>query len=1144
MLTDHFLSVGGIRDRGIQVSDQNGNWLDLAHTIPHDIGKGPINFVLGAGASMSSGGPSLARLERRWMDSNPAAYPNRRALLEKISKRNDAQKINPIATLFDSIHPYIGYYALASLARERPIFVLNLNWDRALEQACLAIGVKFHHLTVDRDGDLIFTAKVGEKEDRVTGGDFKKGPPVLEVPPAPGVYCLQVHGRFDDEMSGIRIGTYDTLQFTPVVKRTIIGKFFCHPTIVVGASLEGEFDIVDMLIQLTQEPTMLPRSDAPIYVFSRQETRTSEPSDKLTRHVLYRRSSHSNFRGDPAVDFDHLLLELASNLRSVEFGAPFSRAEIPALKEIALPAPRVLGPKFHPSCERLTVIEGDAKVGRTIAAAVLGHMARLCDSGNEAPRVEVEVHVNPADCAKALAAVDPTNEDDRRVLILENPFGTTDAFRENEAFVKALNAFVKKPGGASNRGPRAIVTTRASNWRLALAESKLKRPENVVSVAIDDWYYRDELTAYLEAMVDRKKTADRDEGEPLLRREIDKGELATPAAIDSAVFEGVPPRDAMIREKVAFLRAISLDATWCVVLARLQELWPNGVADLPLHNVADREAPAFAEAKLMLRTVELDGQSYVVPAHSTDREAIDRFFADNYDLFAGELAELGRRHGSARDACELWLAIQDLRKGKLDRIKKLPVEVRLNWGATLLDEAARSAGPGETAKRFNQVRRLLLKDPQHFWSMRELVFETIRLWPKLQDDPATLSFLADVLSGRKVGGLEASDRMGAYLVLEAMLYVQAATYPWTWDMEAYHRIWAMLSVARHEIQDRPEDNAIELALMFDAFTWCPPRLEKRELRSWLESFAKGARACSQLRTAVICSSLYHPEGFALLAEEVGGLEFAVEELAPADAEMASFLISWHFVHQSRARALLYRRSLEPAHAYLLHRIKGPLQPAIGPAVAERCKRFVVELSHLEEHAGWAVHLAMSLAVQRGFDASFAAQHVSTLREGDQGAIAAAMTYKIPSILRPSFLAYFDHKPNLDALLDATSKPHEIDGVTIGPPPFCASRFPWQLYGALEIGWERLEEEGLPIDDEYAFLEMLFSVATDLETAIDDEEQRVALRKATAEAAAGDLRGLERAPLRNTSAGTGKMGPKEVLAQRLVHAADEIRENSG
>lgn len=1127
------------------MSDQNGSWLDLAHTISHDIGKGPINFVLGAGASMSSGGPSLAKLEQRWMDSNPAAYPDRKALLERISKANDTQKINPIASLFDEIHPYIGYYALASLARERPVFVLNLNWDRALEQACETMpGVDFHHLTVDRAGDLIFTTKVGEKEELVAGADFEGTvPPILDGTPAPGVYCLQVHGRFDDEKSGIRIGTYDTLQFTPIVKRTIIAKFFCHPTIVIGASLEGEFDIADLLMQLTQEPTAQPRGDAPIYVFSRQEARTAEPSDKLTRQVLYRRSSYSNFRGDPAVDFDHLMLELVSNLRGVQFSAPFSRVEIPALKEVALPAPKVLGPKFHPFCEPLTVIEGDARVGRTIAAAVLGHMARLCQPQDEGPSVVVEVHTTPAECAKSLAALDPGKAKDRRVLILENPFGTTGAYRENKQFVKALNSFAKRSAGASPGGPRVIITTRASNWRLALAESKLKRPENVVSIAVDDWYYRDELTAYLEAMVDRNEVTGRDEGQPLLRREIDKGELATPAAIDSAVFGGAPPQDAMVAEKVAFLGAISLDASWCAVLARLQELWPNGVADLPLHTAAEREASAFAEAKMMLRDVELDGQSYVVPAHSTDREAIDRFFAVNYARFEGKLDDLGRRHGSAREACELWLAIQDLRKGKLDRVEELNEEVRLNWGATLLDEAARSAEPGDAAERFNEVRRLLLEDPQHFWSMREVVFETIRLWPKLQDDPDTLRFLMDVLGDGVVGNLKASERMGAYLVLEAMLYVQAATYPWTWDMEAYHRIWAMLSVARHTLQDHPEDNATELALMFDAFTWCPPRLEKRELRSWLESFAKGARACSHLRTGVICSSLHHPEGFALLTDEVDGLEFPVEELQPADAEMAAYLISWHFVHQSRARALLYRRNLEPAHSYLLHRIPGPLQRAIGPTVGERCKRFVAELSRFESHAGWAVHLAMSLAVQRGFDASFAAQHVSALPEGDHGAIAAAMTYKIPTILRPSFLQYFEHKPNLDALLDAMSKPHDIDGVTIGPPPFCASRFPWQLYSALEIGWERLEEEGLPLDDEYAFLEMLFSAAADLGDEAEGEDERAALQRATVEAVAGDLRGLERAPLRNTSAGKGKMGPQEVLAQRLAHAADEIRESA-
>jgi hypothetical protein len=1105
-----------------------GHWLDLADTIARDIGSEPVTFLLGAGASMSSGAPSLEKLERRWMDSDAAAYPSRKKLFEKISTRTDPQKINPIRSLFDDVRPYIGYHCLAALSVDRPIFVLNLNWDDALEQACAAVGVEFRHMTVDRKGDLVFPVEESGRVTRVHGEEYGKEPPVLNEKPKPGVYCLQVHGKLGDSTSGIRIGTYDTLQFTPIVKQTIINKFFCHPTIIVGASLQGEFDIVDLLRQLTQDHVKVPRVLTPIYVFSRQEKRTTDPTDKLTQHVLYTRSSDSNFRGDPAVDFDHLLLELATKLKGDDFQAPFRPTTIPSLEEIALPSPRVLGPPFHPTNHRLVVVEGDARVGRTIAAGLLAHVARICDA--ETP--SIEVHPGPARCATALEELNSAASTESRVLILDNPFGTTGAFRENKRFAKAMSKYMTGSGRS-----RVIVTTRASSWRLALAESKVKAPEQVISVAVDDWYHSDELSAYLESKVDLR---DR----PLLRREIHKGELATPTAIDVAVFGGRDPRTEMIKEKVEFLRAISPDAAWCAILARLQELWPNGVADLPLHSASDQKSPAFAEAQLMLRCVELDGEQYVVPAHSTDREALDCFFSEHFGDFEERLDELGRKHGSPRGACELWRAIQDLRAGRVGRLQRLPEEVRLNWGATLLEEAARDPNRPLAIKRFNKIRNVLLKDGQHFWSMREVVFETIRLWPTLKNDPAAYKFLSDVLNDKKVvGKLDSAARMGRYLVLEAMLYVQAATYPGTWDMDAYTRVWDMLSVERHSLLDDPEANARELALMFDAFTWCPPRLGPEELRRWLRDFSEGAKKCSKLRAAMLCSSLHHPEGFDLLAEQVDELPLQIDghSFSEEDAEMASFMISWHFVHQSRARALLYRRSLEPAHSYLLHRIPGKLQPALVPALVERCKRVVEQLSQFQEHAGWAIHLAMSIRVQRGgFDPSFAAQHIADLSDGDQGAIAAAMTYEIPPVLRTSFLAYFERRANLDALLDAMSKPHEIDGVTVGPPPFCASRLPWHLYGALEIEWERLEEEGIPVNDARTFLEMLFSTTADLEDEADGPDAWRALHAVAREVASGDLRRLEGLPFRNLSDDGSKMSASEFLADLLANAADEIQ----
>ena len=327
------------------MTERARQWLTLVDVIAESVGeRDPLTFVLGAGASLSSGAPSSARVERRWMESDPTSFPDRQSLLERIGELGDSQKINPIRSLFESVRPFIGYHCLASLAHARPVFVINLNWDDALEQACQAISVPFRHLTVDRKGDLVVNEEQEGEHKVITGRELNdQEPGLLTAPSAPGVYCLQVHGKLDDPVSGIRFGIYHTLQFTPLVKRVLVKRFFTHPTVVVGASLRGEYDVVDLLRTLTEDSSELPGRLSPFFVFSRQETRTSDPTDKLMQHVLFKRSSEPNFRGDPAVDFDRLLLDLATRIQGSEFGSAFSKsASVPSLEELVLPSPKAL----------------------------------------------------------------------------------------------------------------------------------------------------------------------------------------------------------------------------------------------------------------------------------------------------------------------------------------------------------------------------------------------------------------------------------------------------------------------------------------------------------------------------------------------------------------------------------------------------------------------------------------------------------------------------------------------------------------------------------------------------------------------------------------------------------------------------------
>ena len=1113
------------------MTERARQWLTLVDVIAESVGeRDPLTFVLGAGASLSSGAPSSARVERRWMESDPTSFPDRQSLLERIGELGDSQKINPIRSLFESVRPFIGYHCLASLAHARPVFVINLNWDDALEQACQAISVPFRHLTVDRKGDLVVNEEQEGEHKVITGRELNdQEPGLLTAPSAPGVYCLQVHGKLDDPVSGIRFGIYHTLQFTPLVKRVLVKRFFTHPTVVVGASLRGEYDVVDLLRTLTEDSSELPGRLSPFFVFSRQETRTSDPTDKLMQHVLFKRSSEPNFRGDPAVDFDRLLLDLATRIQGSEFGSAFSKsASVPSLEELVLPSPKALGVPFRTSDHYAVVIEGEAKVGKSAAACLLGHLAYLCE--RDAP--SIETHEGPVSCAEALETFDQPAEGEasNRILILEDPFGRTGMHRKNPGFAKAFKRYLSAERRAAKSGAgrtRVVITSRAGNWRRALAEQKLPVPRTVLSTGVNDWYTSDELTAYLESKV---TPADK----PLIRRDIHKGELATPAAIEDAVSKASDRREEVIRGKVEFLRSVSGDAQWCAVLARLQELWPDGVSDLPLHRASDRDGSAFAEVALMLRTIELDGASYVIPSHSTDREAIDAFFAESCDAFSERLSDLARKHGSPKEACRLWSAIRALRDEQLEEVRKLDPDVRLNWGATLLEEAARASEEARARAQVSRVRELLLTDSQTFWSMREVVFETIRSWPLLRDERSAQRFLDETLEDRKM--------MGCYLVLDAMLYVQAATYPGSWDVEAYARVWDKLANARHALFDEPREHIQELALMFDAFAWCPPRLEPHELRRWVQPLIDLAETCPPLGTVMLCSSLHHPDGIDALEQQgVPGVRAYERPLTEEDAEIASFLTRWHFVHQSRGRALLYRRSLEPVHPYLLHRIRAPTGRTLIPAVRERCRRTITDLARFPAHAGWAIHLAMNIAATRvGFDPSFVARCIRQLPDADPGAITAVMTYEVPRSLLAAFVAYFEKQVNRDALLDALSHPPQVEGVAVGPPPFCASRRPLQLYQSLDISWETLQEDGIPIKDEYAFLEMLHTGAAQLHA--ESEPGGVpgeALSMAVKEIVSGDLRRFARASQRALSGDRENMTACDRLVERLKSVTREI-----
>ena len=1090
-------------------------WLNLVADLAAALrGEDSFTFLLGAGASLTSGAPSTRRLERSWLDAYPTRLRCREELRENLGELTEQEKQSAIEGLFENIQPHIGYHCLAALGRDRPILVVNLNWDDALERACEQLGVPCESIELGEGAEAIT-----ERLDAFSEG----------------VFNLHLHNRLACAGGKHPIGfaTYETLRFDE--RRLIADRFFSRQTVVVGASLTGEHDVSDLLLTVVSESDKKSRETSrPFWIFSRQAEESTEPVDRLTRRVLSRKASDLNFVGGPAVDFDRLLLELSSQLSQVAFSTLQGHSSQADLDRTALPSPKVLAGHLGAPPRGALVIRGDALIGKSLAAALLHFIAKL----TEAPEPVVELASGPTDCEMALdrfIATSPSVAYSNRLLILEDPFGSTDSYDSNKKLVTALRKFLKQAAATAAAHPRArlIVTTRASCWQRALAEhGKILGQLLSCSANAADWYTVDELGAFLETLVGGTNAQ--------ARREIATGEVLTPIEIGDAVSKRTHSthREAVIAEKLAFLEVLPEREGFLAVLARLQELSPNDWSHPPLHESELEREEALSAMGHMLRVTDIDERSYLTPAHYSDRDAIDAFFSRHRGEIQPQLDELHDRRGPISAPCGVWHASQAVRRGDIAAIGQLEPELRADWNAALLSETARTAGACAAGELLAQMRW----EELDFFCRREIVFEMVRLWPALSDQPAVRQTLEQALADR--------DGYGCYLVLEAMLYLQAATYPDAWELSGHTEVWDKLASARWPLLREPARYESELALIIDGLLWCPPRVADDEMARWLRPLAQAARDYEPLLCAFLFASVYHPHGSRMFAEldiDDPAKSFGEHALTVEQAGIAAALIEWHLLHQSRARALRYRRDLEPGHAYLLHRGTPPAGQTLPPDQVRRCKHLIEALGAHPEYAGWAIHLGMNINATLGsFDEPFMADIAEVLRDCDSGVVTASITYPVPSQLRESMLRYFKNDANHAALLDAMRDGPDVWGMRMVPGRFNALRPPEAIYDDAGIRWKQLTADRLLFDGDSAFLSGIRSCALELIAEASESERQEVSRSVwsvVTAAGRGDRRPLEELKLR--SAGQwGKLSAHEKLRERLRSAAFARRGHVG
>jgi hypothetical protein len=1063
--------VAGRRLLDVQDAKPMNAWIAKARDLARNLSlparrHEPVCFVVGAGASLSSGAPSTSRV----VDAFDRAFGGRLAGADATERRhaidgfNESEKRAAIEPLFEGITPYVGYRCLAAMGRERRIFILNLNWDRAPEIACEMLGVPFDSLSL------------AEGEVRLLDALTK---------PGYGVVVVHLHGQWDRDVR-LGYGTLETLSFSDDARKLLFEHALKHTTVVLGASLADDTDIHELLDHLADERSSVTAS-RPAWLFSRSKP-VSATVHAAVRDFLSRRGSDLNWVAGEDIDADRLLVELRAGEVIADHGEHASfdslrlRAvgvSLPPLEEIVWPAPVLLREMLSTP---IVALVGEAALGKSTVAHLLAYWRTLWSD----QVTEIKTLRGTSSSLIAISAAARTPDEGTVQLVIEDPFGQ-ESFDSNPAFVPALQVLSARPDA-----PSAIITSRLYNWQEGfgdedhgvLPDAALSESDPLV------WYSTAALVAYLKS---RGALEFAEHQEKVLERELN-----TPQRIVSRIAGFLPrPEDPGNTHDKArllgglFASPLRRDMAMVIVLARLQELseLPQTERDLLALLGTIDPVPAWQRAKSMLFGYLMDGAKRIKLMHSTDRAAVDAFLRE-YRADVGEaIAELGPRAAWAVSALSVWDALQGARDDDTWSIADVPRGVRLAWaGPVVVQATEHSADRGWEA-----IDGLLAAPEIDFWALCEIVYETLRLWPLLAEPLNRADDFVDrILNDR--------HRMGAYAMLEAMLYLQAVTPVELWSPMQEK----IVRLARSEGHD------FELALLFDGLLWRPPAVGDDSKLQLFTALLDGARRRDGLIGGYRLAGAYHPAGASFLSRQ-SGLEDPSERLATFDQEQgvqAARMVRFHFVHQSRARVALARRPFEGGTIdYLFQTLYAS---SLDRDRAERLTGLIEDLAAVPGQAGWAVHLALNVGNTQGrFSEEQLARIAACLpRAVDDGVLAAVLTYEVHGALAAGLGKWFREEPSRrDAALDRLRDGFLFDGWVVRPPRFRFARDIRALWTLLGCDWPELNRLAeVPTDDPGRLLVSYERVADRAVTAYGADPMLVA--RLLERARAGDLRDFE------------------------------------
>lgn len=708
--------------------------------------------------------------------------------------------------------------------------------------------------------------------------------------------------------------------------------------------------------------------------------------------------------------------------------------DLPRLEHLVAPRDSVLRELMT---SRACWIVGPPKIGKTVVAHYVAYLKWLAFAPLGQYPPEIMTIDGGAECARAVdLVIEAPYTSHLNIVVFENPFGAS-GNRPNSVFLRQLAVLMNERPDLN-----IIVTTRPRGY-LEYEQDIARVSQYTTPLALSEWYTSEALIRYAAG-----RTAT-----PIPDAHIEQ--LGTPALIDDYILHQVSPRtpaqrdvlrrrfgvnlDDVTVDKLSVLRSRD-DLGRLAALLRLQEHASTLPTVDEISTLVGFDVESHEHIGLVAVPYAFDGLRRLRFEHATAREAADLLLTEYVQSDFAELRSLNRTAaiGSWIDrAITLWQAQQNIAKGDWAAFSSQREDVRV----TLASDALALSGES-IATAVDAIGDL----SYDAWTAQDIAYEIVSAWPDYVSSPEVRRLTTRLMHDATIDG--------AYSILEALLYVR------TQDVRA---VWEELDKYLLDLAEKNVEPSDQLLLALDGLAWRPPP-DWHELGTWAERAVESLNPEHDAWGFVRFMSGYHPEGISYLERRASGrvkellLVDRNVELTAAQADKAMWLVKWHFVHQSRARAQLARQPWIDQQ-FLCQSFHSVAMKYDYDLNAARLIRSLRESGR--DAGGWGFFLGENLrAVAPGTygDRTQTESRLSLLaaEPGGTGVLAAVLTYAADPRLITEVKAHFRAPAAVSRLMEALTDGLVVVGTRLLEPRFSYRRSLGSIYATCGLEWSDLK----------------------------------------------------------------------------------------